>query len=722
MNNKSIIAGIIAILLVIGVFFAYNAGIFSSKEITPQNEATTQDIKASAANYLEKVDTAYSFALAQKLTTFKSNEKLGFRPAGSKAELAAGEMLYEEFNKIGLKNVTKDEITVDAWEFEKADLTYIDQNNEEHELVLGAYQTNFVTNGPETFELVYAGKGTKDDLANIDVKDKLVLIDINQREEWWINYPAYQAKLKGAKAVIAAQKGGYGEFDPTALNAQDMCGPDDTPAFSISRKDADAILAMMQETGQDVVQVTFDAKSVVTRDAKSYNIVGEITGKDPNSIIVLSAHYDAYFDGFQDNAAAVGLLAGIAKGLIDSDYQPEKTIVFVAQAAEEWGVVNSRYDWSKGAYEQIFHARPEWQDKVVANFNFEMPAYEHASADEVRTVYELNRFLTEFAPSVPMIEGVYKDGISIISPLRTWSDDYSYSLGGVPAVRNDFKSSEFSKNYYHSQFDNETTYNELAYRFHHNLYGLLVLAYDQTAVMPLDFTKRFEAMKESLNNDIAAAAGVDTTELVVALDQTIAAAQKLTEKVYKINAEYKQALVDGDMQKASKLLEDNKAFNTKLREAFRYAQDHLVKLTWEDVQIFPHEHAQNNLDAINKSIEALTQGDVQTPIDEYLWMVDNNWYAYDFDKETYDFFTNQTLEQAEDRLNWGTGRIVGYEDLYDVINSLLPKYDVENPEVSTEIQALQVAKTNQESLLKISIDQEKSDVRAIEAILNELIK
>ncbi len=47
------------------------------------------------------------------------------------------------------------------------------------------------------------GKGTADEYKDIDVKGKLVLIEINQREEWWINYPVYQAHLKGAAALIA---------------------------------------------------------------------------------------------------------------------------------------------------------------------------------------------------------------------------------------------------------------------------------------------------------------------------------------------------------------------------------------------------------------------------------------------------------------------------------------------------------------------------------------
>ena len=52
---------------------------------------------------------------------------------------------------------------------------------------------------------MYLGKGTEADYEGKDVTGKLVLVDINQRDEWWINYPVYQAHLKGAAAVIAVQ-------------------------------------------------------------------------------------------------------------------------------------------------------------------------------------------------------------------------------------------------------------------------------------------------------------------------------------------------------------------------------------------------------------------------------------------------------------------------------------------------------------------------------------
>lgn len=70
---------------------------------------------------------------------------------------------------------------------------------------------NFETDGFEDYELVYLGKGTAADYEGINVKGKLVMVEINQRDEWWISFPVYQAYLRGAAALIAVQANGYGE-------------------------------------------------------------------------------------------------------------------------------------------------------------------------------------------------------------------------------------------------------------------------------------------------------------------------------------------------------------------------------------------------------------------------------------------------------------------------------------------------------------------------------
>ncbi len=678
---------------------------------------TTEIVKS---DYLSKVDVDYSFNFAKSLEEFKSNEKLGYRTSGSQAEIETGNRIFEEMKNIGLEEVTQDEITVDTWEFKKADMFFKDRNGDQYEAVLGGYQTNFDTDGLKEFEIIYASKGTKDDLENLDVKDKLVLVDINQSEEWWVNYPAYQAYLKGAAAIIVVQEGGYAEIDPTALNTQDICGPADAAAFSMSQTDAQALKESIIASNDSSIKVNFDAQSTVELNGKTYNYYGKIIGKDPDSYIILSAHYDSYFTGFQDDNVAIGLMLGVAKGLIDSDYKPEKTIIFNALAAEEWGTSNTRYDWSTGAYNQIHRVHPEWVGKAVANINFELPAFEHTSADEIRSIYELHDYLEKFSKSVPSVEGVYKDGISVVSPLRTWSDDFSFSTAGVPALRNDFQDSEFMRTHYHSQFDNEDTYNEKALLFHQNLYGLLTIHFDRTAVTPLDFTLRLEELRDKINGDIFKNANINSDELISEIDKAIISAQKVNDEVSQINEDYRNAINKADAQAAKKLYDESRQLNQKLLEVFKVAQDDLVKLTWEDVQIFPHEHAQNNIENLNLAIDALKEGEIGLALDEYLWLIDNNWYAYYFDQDVYNYFTDYVLKQADERLLWGAGRIVGHEDLYKTINSLIEKQKQSESNLTEELRTLNQALDNQKFTLKTTVNEELITIKKLNYMLSEL--
>lgn len=87
---------------------------------------------------------------------------------------------------------------------------------------------------------------------------------------------------------------------------------------------------------------------------------------------MLSAHYDSYFDGFQDDNTAISMMLSMGKTLLEIGYQPENTLMFCCMASEEWGVADSQFDWSTGAYEQVFTVHPEWRGSVIADLNFEL--------------------------------------------------------------------------------------------------------------------------------------------------------------------------------------------------------------------------------------------------------------------------------------------------------------------------------------------------------------
>ena len=678
-----------------------------------ENAAITLENAQQA--YLEHVDIGYSYDLALGLEDIRSNDALGYRTAGSQAELDTGDMLKAQMEAIGLQNVTKDAFTLDTWTFEKAELTFTDSTGNPYTAQLGGYQAQFVTDGAESFTIIDGGQGTEADLCELDVAGKLVLIDINQRENWWINYPAYEASLRGAAAVIAVQDGGYAEVSDDALNAQDICGPADAPAFSMSRTDANALRAAMGENNE--ITVTLDAVSRVGFDGTSYNIVGMIPGTDPDAMILMSAHYDSYFAGFQDDNAAIALMFGIAKGIIDSGYQPEKTLVFCAMAAEEWGVSDTRYDWSTGAYNQIFRVHPEWVGKVIADINFELPAMNEGDTDQIRTSYELKTFVEDFRETVPAVEGVFPQGIEVIVPTQTWSDDFSLSIAGVPSSVTALRGG-FAQTHYHSQFDNRDTYSEEAFLFHHNLYGMLMLAYDRCAVSPLDFSTRLEALREAMDDTVL------TAEQVSALNGALTDAEKAASDAWTavsdINSRYREALDNGDTAAADALLQQSREMNAAVLAAFKFAEDSFVRLTWEDVSIFPHEHSQNNLIALNAAVEALEAGDSAAAVDEYLYAVDNNWYAYDWSRETFDHFTNYVLNQSADRLMWGAGRVQGHEDLFDVIRSLLGKYGDTAADYTEELARLEAAVETQTAMLAQQVDHEVQSLAELTARLTAI--
>ena len=640
--------------------------------------------------YIASLDIEASYNLAKQMEAYRTNPVLGYRPAGSKAEFETGELLKSYMEDLGLSNVRKDEIKVDGWEFEKAVLAYADAAGERQEVQLGAYQTDFVTKGAETFQVVYVGKGGEKDYADKDVTGKIVLAEINQRDEWWINFPVYQAHEKGAKALIAVQIGGYGQVDEKALNAQDIAGPPEAAAFSMSFEDSEKLKACLDEKGE--ITVTLDASSRVMRDVSTYNILGEIPGRRSDRMILLSAHYDSYFSGFQDDNTAVAMMLGIARAFIKMGYQPENTWVFCAMAAEEWGIADSKYDWSTGAYAEVFNVHPEWAGKVIGDFNFELPALSNGNLDGIRCTYEYKDFFEDTLKTLPALSPAYPEGVLVSAPIETWSDDFSVAISGIPSMVNEFSAGSFMTTHYHSQYDSDAYYNEAAYRFHHELYGLLLMHLDRQSVAPLNFAEVFEQASASLDVLMCQKSGSRVTALLNLLGQTEEVAEEVYDRIYDIN----EAGVDSEQCREAENI---------LLKVFKMAQDKYVRLTWEDAVVFPQEAAQNNLRYLKKAIRALKRKipDAEAAF-EALYEIDNNAYAFQFSKQVYERFTDYVLDQNSDRLQWGRGRIVHHENLYDLVAQLMDKYHQGATDFANEIAELEKVAKRQKAYLRDDIE------------------
>ena len=94
------------------------------------------------------------------------------------------------------------------------------------------------------------------------------------------------------------------------------------------------------------------------------------------------------------------------------------------------------------------------------------------------------------------------------------------AISGIPSMVNEFSAGSFMTTHYHSQYDSDVYYNEAAYRFHHELYGLLLMHLDRQSVAPLNFAEVFEQASASLDVLMCQKSGSRVTALLNLLGQT----------------------------------------------------------------------------------------------------------------------------------------------------------------------------------------------------------
>jgi len=101
-----------------------------------------------------------------------------------------------------------------------------------------------------------------------------------------------------------------------------MCR-DTIPILQVCVNDGKYLTQVLQKQGD--VQVTLYSSVKADPEGTGHNVVGVIPGcRFPDRYLAVSAHYDAWFTGYWDNASGVAAMLAIAKALIDSGYRPNQ--------------------------------------------------------------------------------------------------------------------------------------------------------------------------------------------------------------------------------------------------------------------------------------------------------------------------------------------------------------------------------------------------------------
>jgi Iap family predicted aminopeptidase len=701
----------------------------------PADEPETEAAAALAeeyAAYADAIDTQYAYDLAVAITEgdeTNSNEFFGDRQSGSDAEHATAELLLSEMEAIGLVEIDKIGVPVDKWQFNGASMTL---EGDDTEIMLHSYATAATPAGGIDAEVVYVGKGTEADYAEIDAVGKIVLFDVDQRADWWVTYPMLEAAHQGAAAALACSSSGFSEISDEAYNANDICGPTSIPTVSITVKDS---LRIQEQLEGGAAMAHLEVDNIVEAGGTTYNLVGKIKGKHSEQAVMYGAHYDAHFRGFQDDAIAAASVLGIAKAVIDSGVQPERDIWFVLHGAEEWGATNTVYDWCTGAWRLINEAHPEWQSQLLAFINFELNAYEFADYTYSATAPELYSMMASFTESEdkpsPKPEGVFEEGILLDGyQTYTYSDDFSYYEAGVPCVINGFLLTAdgddvfpFYYEYYHTNFDTKDTYDEDVLRFSMAYYGALGLHITGTPALELDYAAQAERLADALDEELGEAQGVDVSGYADAVAAYGEAAGEAWESVSAVNERYARARADGAGQdELDAIFAEGAALNVQNLQIFKDTQAGLLSLVYE-TPVVPHEGPQENISLINETVAYLNEGDVVSAVDESAWQINgvNEWYVMYFSKEVTDYSREMFIgDYNADNLFWGAGRQFGWAMVDDAVRGITAKYEEEAADFSTEIAAFEAAAADQATLFKQLVDKEIVDIRALTDALNAL--
>ncbi len=651
-----------------------------------ESEGAGKTVRSEAAYpaFAESLDLEFAKEVNQKIASFGDDAAVGMRSAGSPAELETCEYLEGVMKEIGLQNVTVDETTLDCWTFNGANITFQNAEGQEQKIDLGGYQTTLQAENEEV-EVVDVDRGTIDDYEGLDVKGKLVLLDVNQEEDWWINYPAYQAKLKGAKAVLAMRE--FVEEGDDRIGVQDVCGPADAPALAISHKDAEALRAAIKKSGGKSVKVTLNCDSKVTENGTSHNLYGEIPGSKygEGETIFVFAHMDGYFHAAYDDAQGAAVSMAIAKAMIDCGYQPDRTIRFCIHGAEEWGREGSEYDWSAGAYEEIMTNHPEWADGAIAIVNND-GGYS-VKGENCKGIMVNNELLNFVDDSVGKLVEKSKTEWTY-SSLSTYTEDFMWTRQGIPAISaGDGDGHVYDDKAYHSTYDSWDVLpvDDDKYMEFMQVYGKMVIDLDAKAVRPLDFSTRLEIFRASLNEDAE-------EQFEDVLDDADEAAAELQDRM--------------DEVEATGIWTDAKELNVKTQAVFKQFQDSLLGLDFLNVDaVIRHDMYEDNIEYLDGAIDELKAGNIQSAFDEYLSAVDWSWYDMYFDEETCEYMKDQLFDKRKD--TWGADLIEWrHADTGDIVRSLKEKRDQKDPDLTDEIKALEEVKKTQEEHLQDVYDAE----------------
>jgi aminopeptidase YwaD len=286
--------------------------------------------------FTEGVQSQDSLYTRQLIKTLTSDHFHG-RGYVKKGDHVAAQFIKDEFNKNGISQLSS------AGYFQKFEFPVntfpatMEVKINGNTLLPGA---DFIVE-PESpscngkFDVIYINK-KRELVSNEELKDKWILLDTTRGEsnltnedfKTWLQTDQY---IKGIIKVV-----------PKKL----------TWSVGTSQEKNPTLLLLKSSITDQIKSIEVNIKAKFISQHSTSNVVGYVEGKSKkDSFLIMTAHYDhlgrmgnnTIFPGANDNASGIAMLLQLGKHFAKKENQLEYSLILIAFAGEEAGLIGSKY-------------------------------------------------------------------------------------------------------------------------------------------------------------------------------------------------------------------------------------------------------------------------------------------------------------------------------------------------------------------------------------------
>jgi hypothetical protein len=564
--------------------------------------------------------------------------------------------------------------------------------------------------GGITAEVVYVGLGRKEDYEGKDVTGKIVLVRVDEWETYWLQFPHMEARVQGAIGMVVRWTS-YGGIEDSVVT-HDAETEMSISAVAVSNKNF-ARIVELTETSSEPVVVTMINDSDQMDYGTSYNIVGTIPGTTrPDELVIIADHYDTHWYGASDDGSGVARLLGIAEAIVESGYEPSRTLVFMATGCEEFGWTDTEYDWAIGAYYAIHDIHPDWAGRTVAYFNLEGGGTRGATSVAAQGtpatgsfLKKLRRLFDGYFSSTAPYSAYYVPSIAYESLNSTWDDGFSFASHGIPVMNvGSRRARPPLESAYHTQMDvieGRISAESLAMSIISN--GITAIRFDRAEVPPYDFQRWADGVEGTIDDEIWANAGIDRR----AFDRALADL-------------YTQGIATYDRLSSNKGFQDPAAASALMLEAQKIATSTFHTVGGDVTANYPNGMYTEDAWVMPEIIAFLEEGNVD-PALLYLTWVYGMWEGHKVSREVYqEMVINRRNNTTRTDLFWATGRVATHIDLHDQYTSLKAKRDAGDTDYSAELAYIRAEYAALSQRLQDANDSMTESMTAVTALLKQV--